>query len=328
MNTFRLRTLALPLLATLALLTTPMVDAKGSSSSFGSFGGSRSSSSSSYSSPSKSSSSSYSSPSRSSSYSAPAPSRPSTYSSPSPSKSESSKSSNSSFGSFGSASSSSKPSAPPTVAPTQTPSSAFLRDATANRAKEQSAQTYRNAAAAAAVGTAGAVAVHEATKPRAEPTPQPSTSVARAPAQAPTPPTPPAAPVPSRSGSGFGDVLTGVLIGNAISNHGHAQERSTVPSSGSYSTPTPIDPDSELGRTAQSVDAALAQANAATARATPTDFQTRMSDTSDSLLGLFPILLGITVLMFLFALGFKMYRSHAPASLPSKKSTRSNNYKL
>ena len=37
----------------------------------------------------------------------------------------------------------------------------FLRDATANRAKEQSAQAYRNAAAAAAVGTAGAVAVHD-----------------------------------------------------------------------------------------------------------------------------------------------------------------------
>lgn len=140
-------------------------------------------------------------------------------------------------------------SAPPSVAPTQTPSFAFLRDATANRAKEQSAQTYRNAAAAAAVGAAGAVAVHEATKARPAPTPPSSTSnVARAPAP---PPAPTPTPTPTRSGPGLGDIMTGVLIGNAISNHGRAQERSPAPSSGSYSTPVPVDPDSELGRAAQ-----------------------------------------------------------------------------
>ena len=122
--------------------------------------------------------------------------------------------------------------------------------------------------------------------------------------------------------------MTGVLIGNAISNHGRAQERSPAPSSGSYSTPVPVDPDSELGRAAQSVDAAIPPATDSTVRATPADFRDRMSDTSDSLLGLFPALLGITVLMLLFALAFKMYRFHAPASRPSKKSPRSNNYKL
>lgn len=122
--------------------------------------------------------------------------------------------------------------------------------------------------------------------------------------------------------------MTGVLIGNAISNHGRAQEHSPAPSSGSYSTPVPVDPDSELGRAAQSVDAATPPATGSTPRATPADFQDRMSDPSDSLLGLFPALLGITVLMLLFALAFKMYRFHAPASLPSKKSPGSNNYKL
>ena len=122
--------------------------------------------------------------------------------------------------------------------------------------------------------------------------------------------------------------MTGVLIGNAISNHGHAQERSPSPSSGSYSIPVPVDPDSDLGRAAQSVDAAIPPATGSTARTTPADFQDRMNATSDSLLGLFPALLGIMVLVFLFALVSKMYRSPAPASSPSKKSTRSNNYKL
>ena len=122
--------------------------------------------------------------------------------------------------------------------------------------------------------------------------------------------------------------MTGVLIGNAISNHGHAQERSPSPSSGSYSTPVTVDQDSDLGRAAQSVDAAIPPATGSTARATSADFQDRMSATSDSLLGLFPALLGITVLMFLFALVFKMYRIQTPASPPSKKSNPSNNYKL
>jgi hypothetical protein len=123
--------------------------------------------------------------------------------------------------------------------------------------------------------------------------------------------------------------MTGALIGNAISNHVHAQERSPSPSSGSYSTPVPVDPDSELGRAAQSVDAATPPATGSSPRATPAEFRDRMSDTSDSLFGFFPAaLLGITFLMLLFALAFKMYRSHAPASLRSKKSTRSNNYKL